>query len=109
MTVRLNEAALQLLLESEAGPVGRDIRRRAENVGALAAMNASGDVIGIRSHSLLGGLTVEVESGSDGVRGIVKTDAMSDWHGQPFSYPAYHDQVTGRPWLSEALRDGHNL
>lgn len=32
MNIVLNETALQLLLESEAGPVGREIRERAERV-----------------------------------------------------------------------------
>jgi hypothetical protein len=32
MSVTLNEAALQFLLESPAGPVGEDLRRRAEVV-----------------------------------------------------------------------------
>lgn len=108
MTVVLNETALAFLLESDVGPVGRDIRRRAENVGAIAALNASGDMVNIRSHALLGGLEVEVVSSPDGPRGIVKTDAMSTWHGSPFSYPAYLDQ-TYRPWLSSALRDGYIL
>ena len=106
--VTLNESALVALLESDIGPVGRDIRRRAENVGAIAALNASGDMVNIRSHALLSGLTVEVESSPDGPRGIVKTDAFSTWGGRPFSYPAYLDQ-TYRPWLSRALADGFDL
>ena len=108
MAVVLNEPALTFLLESDQGPVGRDMTRRAENVGAIAALNASGDILGIRSHDLLSGLTVEPESNPDGARAVVKTTAMHEWHGAPFSYPAYHDQ-TGRPWLTQALRDGFDL
>lgn len=108
MAATLNEAALAILLESDVGPVGQDMLRRAQNVGAIAALNASGDIIGIRSHRLVGDLTVEAESNPDGARAIVKTGAMSTWHGAPFSYPAYHDQ-TGRPWLTSALRDGYDL
>jgi hypothetical protein len=107
--VKLNETALVALLESDTGPVARDIRRRAENIGAIAAQNASGDMVNIRSHALLGGLTVgEVEVGPTGPQVVVGTDAMSTWHGQPFSYPAYLDQ-TYRPWLSSALRDGFDI
>jgi hypothetical protein len=42
MAVLLNEPGLKLLLESEQGPVGQDLRRRAEQVAALASDNASG-------------------------------------------------------------------
>jgi hypothetical protein len=116
-TVTLNEAAIARLLNSTVGPVGRDIARRADNVATLASQNASGPVIGIESGRLLAGIRVRLEGTPDGVQAVVSTDATAYdssgaqrlWNGQPFSYPAYHDQVTGRPWLTQALRDGISL
>jgi hypothetical protein len=115
--VTLNEAAIARLLNSTTGPVGRDIARRADNVGTLASQNAAGPVIGIESGRLLAGIKVRVEGTAEGVRAVVSTDATAYdasgaqrlWNGAPFSYPAYHDQFTGRPWLTQALRDGINL
>lgn len=106
--IRLNEVALSVLLESPTGPVGRDMLRRAENVADIARLKASGDVIGIRSTDLFTGIDARVEATVNGPIGTVSTDAMSDWHGRPFSYPAWHDQ-NGRPWLTDALRDGFDL
>jgi hypothetical protein len=40
VSVILNEAALTFLLESPAGPVGQDLRRRSENVTRLVRENA---------------------------------------------------------------------
>lgn len=101
MTVVLNEPAIRLLLESEAGPVGRDLRRRAEQVTALASTNASGDLIGIQSGDLHSGIRYEVRQGSGGLEAVIRTDAEH----RGFAYPAWHDQ-NGRPWLTSALRDG---
>ena len=101
MTVRLFEPALTLLLDSEAGPVGQDLRRRAENVTADAEVNASGQIIGIETGDLHSGIRFVVESGGDGLQAVVRTDAE---HGG-FAYPAYWDR-NGRPWLTNALRDG---
>lgn len=41
MSVTLNEFALRFMLEDEAGPVGIDLRRRAENVTRLVRENAT--------------------------------------------------------------------
>lgn len=101
MTVVLNEAALRRLLTDPSGPVGDDLRRRAETVEELARSNASGAVIGIRTGDLIGGIQSEVREGEDGLEAVVRTPAE---HGG-FFYPAFHDQ-NGRPWLTEALRDG---
>lgn len=100
---RLNEPGLRRLLESPLGAVGQDLQRRAENVVTLATLRASGPVIGIRSGALHSGIRYEIENGPT-MRAKIDTDAMSTWNGRPFSYPAYHDQTQGRPWLSGALR-----
>lgn len=41
MSITLNEIAIQRLLESPEGPVGRDLRRRAEVVASAASRNAA--------------------------------------------------------------------
>lgn len=103
MTVRINEAGFRLFT-SELGPVGRDLRRRAETVTALAEQNASGDIIGIESGALHSGVRYEIREGADGIEAVIGTDANKDG----FSYPAYWNE-NGRPWLTNALRDGFDL
>ena len=101
MTVRLLEPGIQFLLRDPAGPVGEDLRRRAENVAADPEVNASGDIIGIQTGDLHSGIRYVLQQGDDGLEAVVRTDAE---HGG-FAYPAWWDQ-NGRPWLTSALRDG---
>lgn len=103
MTVRINEAGFRLFT-GELGPVGRDLRRRAETITAIAEVNASGDIIGIESGALHSGVRYEIREGPEGIEAVIGTDANRDG----FSYPAYWDQ-NGRPWLTSALRDGLDL
>jgi hypothetical protein len=104
--IRLNEIGLRQLLESPLGPVGRDLTRRAEQVTQLATENASGPVIGIESAALHSGIHFEIHEDARGLFATIATPAMSSWRGQPFSYPAYHDQRQNRPWLTKALAEG---
>ncbi len=112
MAVRLNEAAIGALLNSTVGPVGQHVGRLADRVATQANENASGTVIGIETGALVRGITTQLEGTPEGVRAIVSTDAVaynSDgttrlYHGQPFSYPGFHDR-NGRPWLTQALRE----
>lgn len=102
MTITLNPAALARLLESEMGPVGQDLRRRAENVAAQATENASvsGDrTLGIQTGDLHSGIRYEIGHDSDGLFATVGTDAQ---HGGVF-YPTWWDKYGGKPWLSSAL------
>ena len=101
MAVLLNEAALELLLATPAGPVGRDLGRRAEQVVRLAEENASGSIIDIDTGDLHSGIHFEIHADPLGLFARVGTDAKH----RGFSYPAYWDQH-GRPWLTSALRDG---
>lgn len=101
MTVLIRDAELEQFLGSEFGPVGRDLARRAHQVEELARTNASGMVLGIQSGDLLAGLSTRVGADADGLFAIVKTDSIH----RGFGYPAFHDQ-RGRPWLTNALRDG---
>jgi len=104
VTVQLNEPALHFFLEEERGPVGRDLQRRAENVTTLAEVNASGSIIGIRSGDLHSGIRFQIGNDGEGLFATVGTDATH----RGFAYPAFHDRH-GRPWLTEALRDGFDI
>jgi hypothetical protein len=101
MAVRLLEPGIRFLLENEAGPVGRDLRRRAENVAADATANASGEIIGIQTGDLHSGIRYEIQDTGDGLQAVVRTDARHNG----FAYPAWWDR-NGKPWLTNALRDG---
>lgn len=103
MAVTLNPAALAVLLDSEAGPVGREVRRRADAVEAIAQVNVTGKWLNMDTHDLFNGLKVtqtEAQNGSGGPAYLVGSDAE---HGG-FRYPGWWDE-NGRPWLSEALAD----
>jgi hypothetical protein len=112
MAFRINEAAMGRLLNSTTGPVGIYIGRKAAEVVERASENASGQIIGIETGALLRGIRAQLDGTPEGVRAVVSTDAVARdsrglvrlYQGQPFSYPAYHDQQTGRPWLTQALR-----
>jgi hypothetical protein len=112
MAFKINEAAMGQLLNSTVGPVGQYIGRKADDVSTSASQNASGQVIGIESTRLISGIRTQLEGGPDGVRAKVYTDAVAydsrgnvrPYLGQPFSYPAWHDQ-NGKPWLTQALRE----
>ena len=112
MTVVVNEAAVNTLLNSTIGPVGQHIGRLADQVATLATERASGPVIGIESGRLLAGIRTQLVGTPDGVRASVSTDAVAYdsrgqtrlYLGQPFSYPAFHDR-NERPWLSGALAE----
>jgi hypothetical protein len=97
--ITLNEGALQRLLQSDTGPVGRDLARRAQNVTAQATANASGEILGIRTGRLHSQIRYRIESDAQGLRAIIGSDAKS---ASGFSYPAFQDQ-NGRPWLTSAL------
>lgn len=101
MTVVVNDAVLNTLLRSTNGPVGQDLALRAFNVSELARRNASGSIIGVRSRDLVDGIQAKIEGDPVGLLATVSTPAIH----RGFAYPAFHDQ-TGRPWLTNALRDG---
>lgn len=63
MTVTLIESGLQRLLNSEAGPIGRDIIRRGEAVLQRAQENASGGVVESRSGQLAASLQLQIQPG----------------------------------------------
>jgi len=57
--ILLNEVALARLLNLPTGPVGLDIKRRAENVAEKARRNASGGVVHQRTGNLADSVYVE--------------------------------------------------
>ena len=112
VTVTLNEVAVANLLESTVGPVGIDLARRADQVKEKANANASGQIIGVLSGDLRGGIRARVEhiGGPGGLRAVIGTDARH----RGFNYPLMHElgydpnnpshKVERRPWLSDALK-----
>ena len=105
MSVILNEAGLDFFLRSESGPVGREVRDRAERILERASANASGSILGIDTGDLLAGLRSEARPTPDGIAYVVGTDAK---HGG-FNYPAYWDTFIGqtgrKPWLTRAVEE----
>jgi hypothetical protein len=112
MTVVVNQAVMAFLLDSETGPVGREVTRRAELTTQRASENATGEVIGILSGRLQTSIRFQTQSTPEGARAVVGSDAVAynsdgsvrPYNGAPFSYPRYWDQ-NGRPWLTQALRE----
>lgn len=108
-SVQLDNQAIDRFFSDVGGPVVRDLRRRGERVRELARANASGPVIGIKTHRLLDFLgPAKVVLGNPP---HVEIGTSAEKAG--FSYPAFHD-IAGagtrhggkRPWLTNALRDG---
>lgn len=99
--IRVNDAALAVLLRSPSGPVGRDLERRALHVATDARQNASGEIIGIDTGDLIGGIHHDLREDALGLFATVSTPARH----RGFAYPTFHDQ-TGRPWLTRALQTG---
>jgi hypothetical protein len=78
LSITLNEAALTFLLESEAGPVGLDLRRRSENVTALVRENATKILEEMPPEVI----DFEISVGDDGLRseiGVVGSGRWSDY------------------------------
>jgi hypothetical protein len=101
VTVIINDAVLEPFLRSQNGPVGLDLARRAHNVEERARQNAAGQIIGIRTGDLIGGITSRIEADVAGLFAVISTPAKH----RGFGYPAFWDQ-RGRPWLTTALREG---
>ena len=100
MAVFINEAALRLLLHSEDGPVGQEIRRRAQEVEEIARTNIQGPWLEVDTGDLLGNLVATPIDTPDGVGYMVGSNAEH----RGFRYGGFWDQ-NGRPWLTEALAD----
>ena len=69
VSVRLNENALEHLLESEHGPVGQHLRRLAEDAAEQARQNAPED-----TGRLKNSITVDVRRDAQGLRAEVRAD-----------------------------------
>lgn len=89
---------LDYLIDSLNGPVGKQMARAGLEIAELARENASGPIIGMRSHDLVDG--IRVLAGIDS-RGVFVSVGSSAVH-RGFAYPGYHDQH-GRPWLRDAF------
>jgi hypothetical protein len=69
VSVRLNEAALHFLLEDEAGPVGIDLRRRAQNIAVIYRQNVMNIVPAFGEHG--GDVDFAIEDSDDGLRAVI--------------------------------------
>ncbi len=101
MAVALNEAAIAILLNSPDGPVGIDLRRRAQRVEDRARANASGPIISEQLGELLGALHSGVREDERGLVGFVESDVVH----RGWSYPRIVTRKNGKPggWLSDAV------
>ena len=72
MSLVFNEAALNFLLENPAGPVGLDLRRRAENITSLVRDNAT-KIIEEMDPGLI---QYEIRSGEDGLEAVIGVEGV---------------------------------
>ena len=77
MSVTLNEAALRFLLEDEAGPVGRDLRRRSEVVTNLVRENVN--KVMWRTPAAAEAVDYQIVSGDDGLSSIIGIRGGGRW------------------------------
>jgi hypothetical protein len=70
-----NEAALRFLLEDEAGPVGQDLRRRAEAITDLVRANAT-KILEQMSPDVV---QFEISTGEDGLQAIIGVEGTGRW------------------------------
>ena len=75
MSLVFNEAALNFLLENPAGPVGLDLRRRAENITQLVRDNAT-KILEQMPPELV---RYEISSGDDGLQAIIGVEGTGRW------------------------------
>jgi hypothetical protein len=67
MTITLNEQALRFLLEDEGGPVGLDLRRRAQNITDLYRTN----VVSVMPRFPASEVDFEITTGDEGLQAII--------------------------------------
>lgn len=100
--IRLNEVGLRAFFN---GPqMERILQPRAEAVLQQAEANASQsgpETLGIDSGDLTAALKYTFRPGPDSLEVTVGTTAVDEDTG--YDYPAYWDQLGGRPWLTNAL------
>jgi hypothetical protein len=70
-----NEAALNFLLENPAGPVGQDLRRRAERITQLVRDNATKVLEQLPPETI----QYEIVSGDDGLEAIIGVEGTGRW------------------------------
>jgi hypothetical protein len=98
MNVTLSELGLVALLESEQGPVGQDLQRRAERVRQLAQERVR--LIMIRSTvDVAQDVDFRIEAGPQAVLGIRDSGRIS-------RYLAEKETRELEAWLKPSLRDG---
>ncbi len=119
MTVVINELGMAQYFQSQTGPLGRYIGRRADIVRDSALSNAQGPIINVDTTDLISSTKIQLTSGleagggfsgfiSEGVKAIIYSDAEH----RDFNYPAVVTRATfATPggWLIQALRDNFQV
>lgn len=75
MSLVFNEAALHFLLENPAGPVGQDLRRRAEVITDLVRANATKVLEMLPPETI----QYEITSGDDGLQAVIGVEGVGRW------------------------------
>jgi hypothetical protein len=75
MSVILNQAALDFLLQNPAGPVGQDLRRRSENITQLVRDNAT-KVLEAMPRDLI---DFEISVTDDGLQSVIGVVGQGRW------------------------------
>lgn len=95
--VTLNQAALNFLLENPAGPVGQDLRRRAENVTVLLRDGAT-TILEAMPPDLI---QYQIRSGDAGLEAVVGVVGGGRWS----DYLVAKEAREGKPF-APALQQG---
>lgn len=98
MSLVFNEQALKHLLQDPDGPVGRDLRRRAENITELVRDNAT-RVLQRMPREIV---QYEIRNGDDGLEAVIGVSGSGRWS----SYLAAKEQrekVIFAPALAQGL------
>jgi hypothetical protein len=98
----LNEAALAVLLESPAGPVGRDLEARAMNITEAARANAR--AIMWKTNVVMEDVVdYTISSDADGLFAAIGVVGQGRWS-RYLSQKAEREEIGG--WLTSALEAG---
>ena len=100
-TVVVNEAAVRLLLDSPAGPVGRDLLRRAENIENAAKENARAFFYQ-RTGNLVQSIEKDVGVDAIGLRAIIGCNKNIAPYAGYLEQGTQPHEIVGNEWLVSA-------
>jgi hypothetical protein len=106
MSVTLDEGALTFLLENPAGPIGRDLLRRSENIVREARVDAAGIIH--TGFPIWQDIGYSIVSGEDGLESLIGFANPQDGESDTLSdYLIKKDQNEGKPFTSAVERAFH--